>query len=583
MSKIVHLSIKNFRGIKGVSLNFSPDNTLVCFIGRGDSCKTTVLEAISAVLSSSWNLSFYDTDFHECNVTELIEIEASLIDIPEKLLSENKYGLFIKGYNRKDKTITDDVLLESINEDYSPLLTIKLKVDSSLEPKWFVSNQRNQEDKTISAADRGLLNCYLVSDYVDRHFSWNKGNPLYSLLKSSEHEDSNLENDIVMDALRLAKQKIDENDFDKLSGVTDDIVTQAATFGLNLKDVKTTLDMKELSLKDGRISLHENSIPFRLKGKGTKRLASFSIQSALVKNGGIMLVDEIEQGLEPDRVKQVVRTLKNDIQAGQVFLTTHSREAVTELAVDDLYLFIKEKNSPRPVIKRLETNNLQAAVRSCPEAFFAKKVIVCEGATEVGICRALDKWRISQNKEQMSMMDCAYVDGTGSTLSEKVEEINECGLKTALFCDSDNVDINCKKEEWKKSGIAVFDCENDFCIEQQIFKDLPWGAIKELITYITAQHYKGVIKSLEQAIESKLNGGKLSKDWLNTDNDEIRETLANASRKNKKDKDEKSPVWFKTIYHGEVLGDIIFKYLKEMTDEKHLKATLKNLSDWIDQ
>ncbi len=54
-----------------------------------------------------------------------------------------------------------------------------------------------------------------------------------------------------------------------------------------------------------------------MKGKGSKRLASFAIQSALVEAGGIMLVDEIEQGLEPDRIKQLVRTLKEQ-KSGQI-------------------------------------------------------------------------------------------------------------------------------------------------------------------------------------------------------------------------------------------------------------------------
>ena len=60
MTKIVNLKIKNFRGTKNFEHSFNQE--LICLVGRGDVGKTTILEAISCVLSSSWNISFYDTD-----------------------------------------------------------------------------------------------------------------------------------------------------------------------------------------------------------------------------------------------------------------------------------------------------------------------------------------------------------------------------------------------------------------------------------------------------------------------------------------------------------------------------------------
>lgn len=67
MAKIIHLDIKNYRGIKHLPLEFKADQNLICFVGRGDCGKTTILEAISSVLSPSWNLNFYDTDFYNCD------------------------------------------------------------------------------------------------------------------------------------------------------------------------------------------------------------------------------------------------------------------------------------------------------------------------------------------------------------------------------------------------------------------------------------------------------------------------------------------------------------------------------------
>lgn len=571
MSRIQTLKIKNFRGIKELSLDFG-DESIICFIGRGDGGKTTILEAISNVLSSSWNLAFYDTDFYNCDFNSSIEIEATITDFPELLLLEEKYGLYVRSLDTETHEISDEVYLDFSNNK-KPALTIRLVVDKSLEPKWTVSNTRNHEEKQISASDRAALNCSMVSDYIDRHFSWSKGNPLFSLLKVGKNQEAVGQSNIVIDSLRQAKRKIDEFPFEDLEEVTNLIKNQAAEFGLKISETHTTLDFKELSIKDGRISLHENSIPFRLKGKGSKRLASFAIQSALVKNGGITLVDEIEQGLEPDRVKQLVRTLKNQ-ELSQIFLTTHSREVVTELDSSSLILVLKENNGSKILVRKLSTDNdrLQKAVRACSEAFFAKKVIVCEGSTEIGFCRAIDKWRIIKGKEQMSFRDCAYVDGTGNTLIERAKEIQQSGIKTALFCDSDDSSVNVQKDDLKEAGIDIFECESDMCIEQQVFSDLPWEGVKELLEYAQTNFPDSFKAAFPGHIATPI------KQWQECD--ELRCKII-AEFKAKKD-GSAGKKWFKAIHLGEKLGDIVVKYFQEMEKNCHLRKSLIKLSDWID-
>lgn len=575
MAKIIHLDIKNFRGIKHLPLHFEADQNLICLIGRGDSGKTTVLDAISSALSPSRNVSFDDTDFYNCDHKNDIEIIVSLIDVPETLLSENKFGLHVKGFNKKDNTIYDDVTLEEMNEFLIPVLTIKLTVDESLEPKWVVTNTRKQEDKQISGTDRACLNCYMISDYVDRHFSWNKGNPLYALLNANSSDEASDNDNIVIHHLREAKKEIDKNRFDNLNKATALIISQAAELGLDISEASTTLDSRELLIKDGRISLHEASVPFRLKGKGSKRLASIAIQSVLVHNGGIMLIDEVEQGLEPDRVKQSVRSL-NSHHAGQIFITTHSRDAITELGSKPLLFLLKDKKTDNIETRLfgLSHENLQKTIRACPEAFFAKKVIVCEGATEVGICRAMDRWRREKTKPQMSFKDCAYVDGTGSNIDQRVDEINKEGLQTALFCDSDVKKINERKSQWKTDGVLIFDCEDDLCLEQQIFKDLPWNAVKDLLQYAKENNSQSFDTAFPDYISNPVN------DWVYGES--LRTKIISEFKPKNKDESSGKP-WFKAVHQGEAMGKIIFKHFDKIDNNSRLKKNLNGLSDWIDK
>jgi putative ATP-dependent endonuclease of OLD family len=83
MARICELKINNFRGIKTFSQKFNKN--FICLLGRGDSGKTTILDAISLVLSPNWNNSFYDSDFYNGTVDNTIEMEVSLLDLPEKL------------------------------------------------------------------------------------------------------------------------------------------------------------------------------------------------------------------------------------------------------------------------------------------------------------------------------------------------------------------------------------------------------------------------------------------------------------------------------------------------------------------
>jgi len=575
MAKIIHLDINNYRGIRHLHLDFKPDQNLICLIGRGDSGKTTILNAISSTLSPSWNLSFYDTDFYNGDTSKNIEITASLIDFPDRFSDEIKsFGLYVRGFSKQNNTIIDDVIYEELSEDLIPVLTIKLTVDSSLEPQWVVTNAREQEDKSISANDRSHLNCYMVSDYIDKHFSWNKGTPLYALLNAISSSEVKINDNVIIQFLRVAKEEIDKNKFENLNETIDLIKSQATELGLDISNTNTTLDSRELSIKDGRISLHEDKVPFRLKGKGSKRLASMAIQSALVRNGGIMLVDEIEQGLEPDRIKQAVRSF-SEHRAGQIFITTHSRDAITELGSKPIILLLKDKETAsfemRPF--SLSDEEFQKTIRACPEAFFAKKVIVCEGATEIGICRAMDKWRRTNTKPQMSFKDCAYVDGTGSTITQRVDEINAAGLKTSLFCDSDLPEINEKKSHWKSIGVSIFDCDDSLCLEQQVFKDLPWSAIKATLQYARDGNSDSFDSVFSDYISNPVEK------WVETDN--LREKIISEFKT--KSNDSSGKKWFKAIHHGEALGDIIFNNFSAIEDGTRLKTILTGLSDWIDE
>ena len=556
MARIHNLKIRNFRGIKSFDNTFNNSN-LICLVGRGDSGKTTILNAISNVLSPRWNLTFFDSDFYNCDINTTIEIEVTLIDLPENIILESKYGLHIRGIDKSTKEIHDE-----LEDNHEKALTIKLEIKKDLEPKWFIINNRQETPIPISSYDRAKLNVFMISDYIDRHFSWSKGNPLYSLLKQQQDAEDSEENNIIIESIREAKNKIDDFSFDQLTEVTEIIKLKSAELGFDISNTSTSIDFKDISVKEGRVCLHDDKVPFRLKGKGSKRLISIAIQTSLADKGGIVLIDEIEQGLEPDRVKHLVRTLEKDIN-GQIFLTTHSQSVIEEISINKL-MMIKNTDA---IIQCTECDEkFQKVIRICPEAAYAKKVIMCEGKTEIGICRALDNYRINQSLANLSSCNVVYSYGEGSSFPEIALQLKKQNKDVCVFCDSD-VELNPSKEELTNEGIQIFDAEEGNCIENQIFKALPWHAIKELIELKEK-------KLTETAVKVSVNSdfdGTLTTDWKETERIEKRTALGKTAKRKK---------WFKRIDYGEFLGNIIFKYFEDFNDQE-LHKQLNSLSNWI--
>ena len=98
--RIRHISIRNFRGIRQLDWTV-PDTSLLCLIGRGDSTKSTILEAIRRAFHPQWNLDFDDADFFQCDPANPICIDIILGNIPDQFRDLESYGHHLCGWNPK--------------------------------------------------------------------------------------------------------------------------------------------------------------------------------------------------------------------------------------------------------------------------------------------------------------------------------------------------------------------------------------------------------------------------------------------------------------------------------------------------
>lgn len=565
MARIHSLSIKHFRGIENFSQIF-PFSKLVCLIGRGDSGKSTILEAISYVVSPNWNVIVHDNDFFSCDTSVPIEIEATLTDLPKSLIREDKYGLYIRAIDA-----TTNKIREEITDKDKKALTIRLTVKKDLEPKWVVVNDKHDFPVPISAADRAKLQVFIVSDYVDRHFSWNRGNPLYALLNQDGSDED--EENVIVEAIRQAKEKIDAHKFSQFDGVTEKIKARAQELGIDISKASTGIDFRDITIKDGRVCLHDEKVPFRLKGKGSKRLISIAIQSAVSETGGTILIDEVEQGLEPDRAQHLVQTLKNG-KSGQVIMTTHSRDVLVELETENLVLMKKAAT------KFIEFDkSLQGCLRRNPEVFFAPRVLVCEGPTEMGICRSINRYKLQKGLPTAAVYGVRLADGTGASMIDYAIGFRQSELDVCIFCDSDDNDINKKKQSLRNAGISIVDWENGDCLELAIAKNLTDDGLQDFINAaIKIKNQEGVGNGNNEVLEQirqagqKLHGDGFYIDPTKMSDEKMRVVIGLAAKNGK---------WFKSHTKGQILGDLILKCFDDLGAQNTLKLQMNALSRWI--
>lgn len=547
MSHINNFSIKNYRGIKQFSQDFGEEKFII-LIGRGDSGKSTILSAIHAVLSPSWNLTFSDLDFYNQDTSEPITIEAEISEIPRELLTDKKYGLYIIN------DITDD------NSNESDLcIVIQLVVDETLEPHWVVKakNGSGLEDKVISAQDRAMFAVNFITDYTDNQFAYNKLSPLYALTKNALGDSKPIDQ-VKSKLLRSMSRLVDSHNLEPLGEPLSKLKTMAEKLGLTVGTLTPQVDIKENPYTGNSIALHDESLPYRLHGKGSKRLMSIAIQMSMASQGGIALIDEIEQGLEPDRIVTLTRIFK-EISKGQVFITTHSMNVILEATATNLFILNAGANKLAHV--EAELDNCR---RSNPQAFFGKKLIVCEGKTEYGFLRELDIRLDKKYNANFSTNGVVVVNAEGGdkmyTFAIKLKKL---GYDVCVFADNDVSNQMIKViNSVKNEGISLFLCDSGNCFEKEVFNSITWDAFRVLtqckeIGYRVAEDLKNRI-SLAASIQEQ---------------NKIREEILQIVVKDKKG-------WFKHIPGGEFLGSIVLDDIENIPDENNLKKNIIELVNW---
>lgn len=561
MARIRLVEIRNFRSIQ--SLDWRPTPGINCMVGPGDSGKSTVIDAIEACLSARRNLTFSDSDFYNLNAGQVICIRVTLGSLKDSLKDLEAYGEFLRGFDEISETLMDEPMAGS-----ETVLTIQLMVGADLEPVWRLYSERTAHDESLrnlSWTERVAIAPTRLGSHANTNLSWAKGSVLNRL--SDDKMDVALE---LVNAARDARTGFGDRAGTQLKSTLETVTTVAQKLGVQVgESAKALLDPHSMSFGESAISLHSDSgIPLRNLGTGSSRLLLAGLHREAASEAGLILVDEVEFGLEPHRLTSLLHSLgsKEDSEPLQVIMTTHSPVVVRELSGRQLHV-LRNAGAKHTASMAGNSDEVQSTLRCDPEAFLAKTVIVCEGSSEIGLVRGLDIYFTKNSDKSMHAAGVAFVNAGGGSPEKclyRAMAIRQLGYRVIAFIDNDKPASPVEVDKFQKMGGVLVTWTVGSALEDVLFRAFPVDMTGQLIDLgieltsleIVEEDIKkiaGYALSIQQIRNARTVTGNYS--------DEHRKILGLASRI-------RGRGWFKSISKMEnVAANIIAPKWNQGTDE----------------
>jgi hypothetical protein len=537
---------------------------MVCLVGHGDATKTTVLDAIEFVIGARYGRTVTETDFHQLDTSRPIRIVATVGELPDVLLADNKFGGMLRGWDPNASELHDEP-----TDELERVITIVVEVDDGMEPVWKVITDRHPDGRSLQVRDRELLGVARIGSEVDKHLTWTRGSAL-----TRATEGIGGVKRVLTEAHQQTRKVIDDAELADLRKAAETAQEAATAMGAIVNDeYRPSLGGLPSLTGYGFLTLHDGNAPLLSAGLGTRRLVAMGLQARTIPEGGIVLVDEIENGLEPHRLRHVLKALRSNSDRGQVLFSSHSPVTLVELAATEVsWVKCLEGNT---VITPVPPE-LQDVLRAVPEAFLTHRVLFGEGKTEVGLCRGLEELWASQVGEPLTHVGALVVDGHGGPgAKSRAIKLAAIGITTALLVDSDDSQLTFTDDWQTENQVALFRWDGSAATEDRLMLDLPWAAIDDVAaiceTVCGSESMRAVLK--EHLPDRPSLATAKPSDWLQAGISEeaIRTALAKAS----KEKD-----WLKRIDAGILCGELVAAHWEAVAPTS-LGTTITQVRDWL--
>jgi putative ATP-dependent endonuclease of OLD family len=429
---IVHrLRINKFRGLR--AFDWLPKGGMNVILGGGDMGKTTVLDALAILFSSTNGSTVTETDYWQRETETDFVIEAT-VSLPAEAGIEDQRRMAYP-WNWNGKEAVQPVGHDGENaEPEKPVYVIRVRGTTDLEPSWEVVQPDGSTEHLSVGVRRQIGLVRLSSDERnDRDLRLVYGSALDRLVA-----DNGLRARIgkQMAKVPLADELL-EDSRKALETLNEKMGKNRLPTGLSLG--VTSGQGPSIGALIGLLARHEGKeIPLSSWGAGTRRMAALEVAAATAKHASLTTIDEIERGLEPYRLRKLLRILEET--PGQVFLTTHSALAIECVGKKGNLWYLDSKGR----IGYLPASKIGAQQRRDPETFLAKLAVVGEGKTEVGVLNFLLGKAFGGDPLDDGVRIC---DGQGNNaVLDLLETMADANLECAGLVDDEGE----SPDRWKK-------------------------------------------------------------------------------------------------------------------------------------
>jgi hypothetical protein len=568
MALVRVLEIENFRAVR--ALRWLPGPGINCLIGPGDSGKSTILDAIDLCLGARRSLSFTDADFHALDFDQPIRIALTLGALDDPLKNIDTYGDFLVGFDA-----STGLLEPEPGSGLETALTLQLTVQDDLEPEWTLVSARAQaagRTRNLNWADRTRIAPARLGVTGDMHLTWRRGSVLTKLSDGKANASKELTR-----AAREMREAFDQKELEELEEPLKVVTAAAEDMGVPVgAAVQALIDAGSVTFTGGTISLHdEQGVPLRALGLGSSRLLIAALQRKAAEKATTFLIDELEYGLEPHRIIRLLGALgaKEDVPPLQVFATTHSPIAVTELNAHQLHI-VRRNGGQHTVRRASDAGDVQGTIRAHAHALLASSIVVCEGGSEIGLMRGLDQHFTTLGEKSLAARGATLVNGNGDETFSRATALQSLGYRTAILRDSDKPAPAGAEAAFTAKGGKVFAWGGGRALEQELFAALPDGPANDLLDLaievkdraLIEAHIKTISKNAKtlQDVENEALIGGLSPD--------TRVLLGNVAARFG---------WLKTITTMETAGRSIVGPAYADADAS-LTSVMDGILDWVE-
>lgn len=346
MDRIINIYIDNFKSLSKVSIPFpdSQENTTLCLIGKNGSGKSTILQAVDFVGElfrgdiSSWLYSrqMDKSDLYPCRRVHNINIKIEGVFGGEKTVWEGSFNLHDMVCTKEILTINDDIEFSLINGE-------KFFKNESFVKRWYW-----YQGSMLSAFnDKMLNNCALrpfISFMRDIH-SFDVLNIAQMRARTGRvPKGTNIGREGALVSGKIGSISAEQRA---------ELLSKIQLFYPWIQDIRTTrlqigwfkIDFIEKTgngtvWKDNPINLSDSAL----------RIIGFLLE--LMTSDTVVAFDEVENGLDVDRLKQFVNEIMNNRK--QVIMTTHNPLVINAMPEDvalQSTLFVYRNSEGRTCVK----------------------------------------------------------------------------------------------------------------------------------------------------------------------------------------------------------------------------------------